>query len=187
MAKKPLPCPTVLRQLLRYEPETGKLFWRERKPFWFRGMKRSELTICLAWNVKYAGKEAMTYTTSYGYLSGAVFEHGLQSHRVIWAIFYGRWPKDQIDHINGNRTDNRIENLREVSSLRNNQNMKRSSLNTSGFTGVSWCRATSKWRASIRVNKKSVSLGYYEKKKDAIKARIAGNAEYGFHPNHGRF
>lgn len=183
---KSLPSPELLRKLLRYEPDTGKLFWRERTPDMFEGNKvRAELG-CARWNGKNAGKQAFTANGSRGYKVGAVFGTMYLAHRVIWAIFYGHWPKDQIDHINGDRTDNRIENLRDVSLAENRKNMKIPSHNSSGIIGVHWHRAASKWTAQIKVDGCTKHLGLFEGINEAIAARKAAEVKYGFHENHGR-
>jgi len=186
MAKKPLPCPTVLRQLLRYEAETGKLFWKERSPIWVKSGKRSSSTQCAVWNAKYAGEEAFKFVTPYGYLSGKVFNKSHLAHRVVWAIFFGAWPSQHIDHINGDRLDNRIKNLRDVSQAENNRNLSLSKINTSGFTGVYWCARDKWWVSKIKVSGRDRFLGNYKHKQDAIDARIQANVRYQFHENHGK-
>lgn len=127
--------------LLRYED--GKLFWkwRDRKLF------DSEWAFTV-WNKRYAGKEAFTYTNG-GYKSGRIYDKGYLAHRVIFCLVYGRWPVSEVDHIDGNPSNNRIENLREVSSSDNSKNMSIMSHNKSGVTGVYFESYTSKWCASI--------------------------------------
>ena len=90
-----------------------------------------------------------------------------------------------IDHINGVKTDNRINNLRLVTRSINLQNASMRCHNTSGFNGVSWHKSTKKWRAQIRVDGKSIHLGVFSNKKDAIAARIKANIKYGFSERHG--
>jgi hypothetical protein len=147
MADKPDITPELCRQLLRYEPETGKLFWKARPASFFAhsfnrwgGIKTAE-TNALIWNRKYAGKEAFT-ANSRGYRTGRMFDWQYFAHRVIWAIVYGEWPVVgmDIDHINGDKSDNRIANLRCVSHQENGQNAKRPNNNTSGRIGVSYNR-----------------------------------------------
>ena len=109
----------------------------------------------------------------------------VQLHRAVFAVVHGRWPTGQIDHIDGDPTNNRIENLREVSGLENQRNMKRYTNNTSGYTGVR--RTTSgKWQALITDNGKRICLGSFEDPADAAAAYRAKADELGYHKNHGR-
>lgn len=178
--------PETLRKLLRYEPDTGKLFWRKRTPDMFSGGYRSPEGNCSAWNARFAGKEAFAFDRGNGYLSGGIFGVLYAAHRVIWAMHHGKWPDDQIDHINGDRTDNRISNIRSVSQAENGKNMKRPSTNTSGVIGVTWDKQTEKWRSGIRVDGKKKCLGRFQCKTAASIARLAAERRYGFHENHGR-
>lgn len=184
MSKTPLPSPETLRKLLRYEPLTGKLFWRVRGVEWFKDGYRSAKGNCANWNAANAGKEAFT-ADSIGYLCGRIFNVGHQAHRVIWAMETGAWPVDEIDHENHNRADNRFKNLKEASRVNNCRNMPLLSTNKSGSVGVIWNEKNKKWIAFIGVNKKKKHLGCFAKISDAIAARKAANIEYNFHENHG--
>lgn len=183
--KKHLPNPDLLRKLLRYEPATGKLFWRERSVDLFTDGRQTAQHNCAAWNGKFAGKEALYTDNGDGYVHGRILNRNYFAHRVIWAITYDEWP-DHIDHVNGIRSDNRIENLRSVSQAENNRNQKRRSTNTSGVCGVSWCKRDGKWVARITSNGKYKCLGYFDDFDDAVSARKAAEEKYGFHRNHGR-
>lgn len=174
MAAKPLPDIDTLHQLLRYEPETGKLFWKERDD------------VRPGWNTRWAGKEAFTAVDGHGYKMGRISYTIFRAHRVIMAMANGEWPTEEVDHINGVRDDNRLSNLRLVSRSENARNLRRPSDNTSGHVGVSWHKASRKWRASIKTNGEQKYLGIFTKKADAIAARNAAEAELGFHRNHGR-
>ena len=177
--------PAVLRELLRYEPETGKLYWLSRSLHHFKSTaKRSAEWNCAAWNAKNAGKEAFTAGGS-GYRSGAIYRRNYGAHRVVWAIVHGMWPK-MIDHINGDPSDNRLENLREVTSAENQKNLKLRSDNTSGRIGVSWDSARKRWSAEIISKGRHLHLGRFRSKSAAIQARKMAEQTHGFHPNHGR-
>lgn len=180
MAKNPLPSPELLRQLLRYEPETGKLFWRERDT---EGSTESWRTDW--WNRRYAGKEALTAISNCGYLKGTVMGAYCKAHRAAWAITNGQWPSDQIDHIDGDKTNNRIANLRVVSNSINQKNRGMQSNNLSGFTGVSWHKVCSKWCATIGVDGRQVHLGTFESLDDAIAARKRAEIGAGYTERHG--
>lgn len=186
MADKALPCPTLLRQLLRYDPETGKLFWKRRSPALFKDSPtRTAAHKCANWNAAYDGKEAFT-AKSHGYPTGAINNQLIKAHRVIWAITHGAWPKGQIDHINGVRWDNRIANLRDVSLTENLRNMPLQKNNTSGVVGVLWYKQTSRWQAQISHEGKSIHLGFYRGIEEASAARRAAEIVLGYHKNHGR-
>ena len=186
MTAEKLLSPTILRKLLRYDPETGKLYWRERASDLFNGGKYSAEHSCAIWNSRFANKEAFTGVIKAGYKVGSIFIHKFRAHRVIWALVHGEWPKGQIDHKNGSRDDNRISNLRVVTHSENAKNQKRSSRNTSGVTGVFWDERRGKWRAVIMGNGKNKYLGRFTDFDEAVAVRKAAEAEYGYHPNHGR-
>ena len=101
-------------------------------------------------------------------------------------MHHGDWPADQIDHINGVRSDNRIENLRAVDQLTNSRNMRRPSDNMSGVVGVWWDKKNWRWVASISVNDKDISLCRTKDFATAVYERKLAEKKYNFHPNHGR-
>jgi len=183
MAREPLPDAALLRQLLRYEPETGKLFWRERTPEMFAGKSRP--AACAAhFNTLFAGKEAFTCVYQ-GYRSGAINGRKVRAHRVIWKMFTGEDPGD-IDHVNGDRGCNQWANLRSVTRADNNLNRPIYKNNKSGVAGVNWNESWGRWMASIRLNGETRYLGGYETIQEAMAARQAAERLLGFHPNHGR-
>lgn len=109
---------------------------------------------------------------STGYRQVSIHSKYYYAHRVAWLITYGRWPHGQIDHINGLRDDNRLENLREVTSAENAQNLRRSHLdNKTGLLGVS--KARGKFLAQITTNGKHKFIGYFKTAKDAHEAYLA--------------
>ena len=186
MAMKPLPCPTVLRQLLRYEPETGKMFYRTAPEWMFDdGPKLAANKRCSKWNKNNAGKLAFSTKHPIGYLVGAVFGRKIYAHRAAWAVQHGEWPAAEVDHKNGCRTDNRLSNLRSVTKAENTRNKFMSSRNASGYTGVAWREDTQKWRAHIGADGKTLHLGVFETLQDALRARKAAEAERGFSKRHG--
>lgn len=175
----------MLRQLLRYEPDTGKLYWLERGVEFFKDGNIGAEYYAAGWNARLAGKEAFTAQARGGYRRGNIFDRPYKAHRVAWALYHGAWPVGEIDHINGDPSDNRIINLRVVSSLENSRNLAIKRNNTSGFCGVSWSKASQKWMAQITVNRKAVYLGLFETWDAAVAARLAANAAYGFSTRHG--
>ena len=125
-----------------------------------------------------------------GYKVGAIsgFKGTYRTHIVIWAMHNNRWPLEgmEIDHINHNKEDNRIENLREVSRVEQNRNMTMNKTNTSGHSGVQFRKQRNKWRAYINEHNKQIPLGHFDTKEQAIAARKKAEVEMGFHPNHGK-
>ena len=181
-----LPTIETLRKLLRYEPDTGKLYWRERNPDMFNSTaKRTAIHACNNWNSKFSGKRAFVTVHNRGYNHGAIVGDMYLAHRVVWTMAYGEWPECEIDHINHNRTDNRLANLRSVTTQGNQRNASISKNNTSGVLGVSFDKSRSKWMASIMVDGKHIYLGRFSCIASAISARESANKKYGFHRNHG--
>lgn len=164
--------PDDLRGLLTYDAETGKLFWKARE------------SVSHGWNARNAGREAFTATRKDGYKWGTIHNHQYLAHRVAFAIHTGSWP-EIIDHINGNRSDNRIENLRSVSMAENGRNGKLRSNNQSGYNGVFWSSRWKKWKAWVSFAGKSYALGAFNCPTAAAIRRVKANQEFGFHPNHG--
>lgn len=170
--------PEYLRERLRYDAETGKLFWREAGPEHFK-LRRTHL----AWNTRFAGKEVGALLAN-GYLYVNLKKQVMLVHRVIWAMVYGYWP-EQVDHINHIRTDNRLCNLREVNVAGNAQNTSLPADNTSGRIGVYWWEDRGVWYAKIQALGKTHHLGYFKDKSGAIAAREEAERRLGFHANHG--
>lgn len=185
MAVRQLPSTGELRQLLRYEPDTGKLFWLSRPLRMFKSGKLTARHKWLLWNSRFAGTEALTATNK-GYRVGAINRQNVCAHRVAWAIMTGEWPDQEIDHINRNRSDNRWDNLRAVDHAENAHNLPLMGSNTSGVCGVSWHQRAGKWRAQINLDDRQRHLGLFTDKADAIAARRAAEIKFGFHPNHGK-
>lgn len=148
-----------LHRLLYYDPG-GELYWRSN------------------------GAEAFTAKWAKKYHGGRVNSVKLLKHQVVWALCNNQWPKYEIDHINGNRFDNRIENLRDVPRYINGRNNCLFKHNTSGIMGVS--KHGSNWRAVIKVNQKYIHLGTFKTIEEAAQARCQAEKKYDFHPNHGR-
>jgi hypothetical protein len=164
----------VLHEVLTCDPENGVLIWKRRDG------------ATPQWNARWAGKEALATVAGNGYKTGEIFAKAYRAHRVIWAMANGKWPDAHIDHINGDKLDNRIENLRDVPQLENWRNQARPKNNVSGVVGVCKVKPSGKWLAYIYVDRKCVRLGLFSCFEDACAARMKAAAEFGFHPNHGR-
>ena len=143
----------TVHQLLDYNPETGELKWKVS-----RGSR------------KVGG---VAGTASNGYLVVRVNGKLYRNHRIIWLWVYGYFPENQIDHINRIRSDNRIDNLREVSQTCNNRNCGMSSNNKSGVTGIHWFTRCSTWQSFIMVDYKRKHLGYHKDLTEAVAHRLA--------------
>ena len=110
-----------------------------------------------------------------------------KAHRLAWLYEHGEWPIGDIDHINHTRGDNMIYNLRTVSRHTNLKNISLRDRNTSGFNGVCWNSKAKRWQSSITINQKTIYLGIFKDKYEAIFARIHANRLYKFHSNHGKY
>jgi len=173
----------IARELLTYSPDTGKLFWKERPVKYFKNPNYAK-----SWNTRWAGKEALTAINrkksgQISRLDGKLLNKDYYTHRIAWLIYYGEWPKNQIDHINQDPTDNRIENLRDVTQAENQKNRTLYNNNTTGYLGVS--KHHGKYRARIRINNIDKHLGYYDTAEEAAAVRAVASINYNFHPNHG--
>lgn len=120
-----------------------------------------------------------------GYIRIKINNKKYQAHRLAWLYVHGKFPPEQIDHINHNRADNRIANLRSVSHQENHRNQSKTNNNTSGFVGINWHKQRNKWRAFITVDQKHIYLGLFTDINDAISARKQAEIDYNFHNNHG--
>lgn len=122
-----------------------------------------------------------------GYLNCWYGGRERRHHHVVWEKANGAIPEGfELDHINGKKDDNRLENLRLVSHKENLKNKARHRNNSSGVTGVGWKKSTGKWRAYVFVGDRQMSLGSYTDWFDAVCARKSADNRYGFHENHGR-
>ena len=148
-----------LRELLSYDPETGDFRCVAKRP----GLKFDRMD----------GRKK-----NQGYLLICVDRYAYSAHRLAWLYVHGKWPADQIDHINGVRDDNRIANLREATHTQNHQNRENSPKNVSGHPGVSRHKMAGKWRAQISHFGKYRHLGVFDSIEDAVEARKAAKAEY---------
>lgn len=107
--------------------------------------------------------------------------------RVVWMIHYGEIPDGmEVDHIDHDRLNDKIENLRLVTRKVNAKNLSKRCDNSSGVTGVTYCKRDNLWQAKINVDGKCLNLGHFRDKQSAINARVEAEERLGFHRNHGK-
>lgn len=129
-----------LAVLVSYDPQTGFLQWKQK-----RHPSQSKIR-----------------TDSHGYQAFYVGKSKCYVHRVAYLLMTGEWPKEQIDHANLCRSDNRWENLRSASPLQNQANKTASCKSASKVKGVDWVESRKKWRAQIRRDGRKITLGYFD-------------------------
>ena len=154
-----------VKEILYYDSETGVFLWKHRDLKHFKSVCSQK-----KWNTRYAGMVAGDIDGK-GYWRIAINRRRYIAHRVAWLYVYGHWPKQTIDHIDGDRLNNRIENLRDVSYTENNQNaryLNGRKDNNCGFLGVTKCN-DNKYHAKIWRNKKTIHLGYHDTPEEAHK------------------
>lgn len=133
-----------------------------------------------------AGCEAGSKDKIDGYVRVKVNSKSYRVHRIVLEMFNGPiGPDKEVDHINHDRSDNRIDNLRLVTKSENQKNKGIAKNNTSGVAGVTWCSKYGKWRARIMIDRKSIHLGRFDTIEQAAKARSDAVDALGFHKNHG--
>lgn len=153
-----------LRCVLKYNFETGVFIWVAKTNM---GRDRTNTV-------------AGCISPRDGYARITIKRRSYLAHRLAWAVYYGEWPTEQIDHINRNRADNRIANLRLATQAQNTQNTPLYKNNKSGAKGV-YRHAWGKWEAYISVNRKRLYLGVYSTFDEAIQARTRAQATYFTH------
>jgi len=140
-----------LKEVLHYDADTGQFTSLRAK-----GRRRHERVGTISKNEHFS------------YLRIRVDYKKYQAHRLAWLYVHGEWPNDGIDHINGDKVDNRISNLRAATHAQNKQNLRKArSDSKSGLLGASWSLALNKWRACIGVDGKKKHLGYFDKAEQA--------------------
>lgn len=145
-----VPCANILRDFFSYNPETGILTWR-------KSTSKS----------KAVGSIAGRPQKPLGYVQVGFLGRVYQAHRLIWVMYYNEDPPRYIDHINMNKSDNRIENLRAATNAENMQNSKARRSNKTGFKGVFLIKTSGRYMANICANKKQIYLGTFSTAEEA--------------------
>jgi len=156
-----------LKEILNYEPESGIFTWLTNSP---RGR---------------IGEQAGSVGDR-NYVWIRINRHPYRAHRLAWLYIHGKFPSMQIDHIDGDPTNNKINNLREVDHKDNQRNAKLRYDNNTGVTGVTWSNRDKCFISGIKVNGKSKHLYRGKCLLDAVAFRKSAEIKYGFHENHGR-
>lgn len=168
------PTAEVVRQLLEYDMETGRLHWLHRSEVFFTGSHDACERKCRMWNGRFAGKEAFVQINRDGYRYGILLNRSYSAHQIAWLIYSGEWstPEMQIDHINGDKTDNRRVNLRLLPREVNLSARVRRSYKNGGGRGICFNKGNNKWQVSVPVGQgKSRYIGCFSSKEDAVRAR----------------
>lgn len=168
-----------VRQCFSYNADTGDLIWRQRPLEHFK-TKRG----CGVFNAMFCGKAAGSEQN--GYIRSKIDGRLYANHRIIWLMVNGVLTKDEIDHINHDRADNRLCNLRNVSRSENQKNRSKRKDNTSGVTGVFLRKDSSKWQVLLGCSNKLNNFGCFDNFDDAVIAVENAKQTHGFHENHGK-
>jgi hypothetical protein len=153
-----------LKKVLKYNPESGHFTWRvDVAP---RAMKGQT-----------AGNPKKGRYTKISFQNESYY-----AHHIAWRFVYGYWPTGEIDHIDGDPSNNRISNLRDVTRQENKKNVKLQSNNKTGVSGVSFDKRIKRW--IVKLGKKYI--GCYQSEGEAIEKRKQVEVENGYHENHGR-
>lgn len=150
-----------LKELFNYDPITGIVTRKITKNY---NAKQGDKVGCL----------------SQGYLVATVDGKRYLLHRLIWLYVYNDFPK-MLDHIDRNKLNNQINNLRSVNAQQNQQNKTKQTNNKSGYKGVNWDKNRNKWFSCIQHKGKTIALGRYDNVKDAYRAYCFAASKYHTH------
>lgn len=158
--------PELLSELVSYDPDTGSFKWKRRDRRHFKSDRAYS-----SWHARYLDMPAFNISGGNGYMYGNVLGRGMLAHRAAWVLSHKKWPDHFIDHINGNRSDNRLSNLRDVTTAMNNRNVRPKINGQSQYLGVFPGNSARKsWTSGISVGGKKVHLGTFENEECAARA-----------------
>lgn len=149
-----------LKQNLKYDPETGIFVW------------------IVSSNGRIQIGDVAGGIDGKGYSHIQIYRKLYRSHRLAWLYVYGKFPSHALDHIDGNKTNNKISNLRECTLSENSKNIKMNKNNKSGFKGVSWSKCANKWMATGKIDGKPHYLGLFINPEEASNAYQEFSKQY---------
>jgi hypothetical protein len=156
-----------LKSILDYDLDTGIFTWKVSKA------NRTKVGDVAGWSYN-------------GYREIEINNKAYKAHRLAWLYVYGEMPKNLVDHVDGNRSNNKISNLREATYQENSENYKTPKTNKSGVKNVSWYKSLNKWVVSISIRKTKKTVGYYDDLELAELVAIEARNKYrGEFANHG--
>lgn len=155
-----------LKELLYYNPQFGIFVWINDRA---RGLKGS-----------IAGR-----VNNGGYTQIGIDSKRYNAHRLVFLYIDGKFPENEVDHINHKRSDNRLLNLRKATKTENSKNRVLSKSNKSGFHGIFFIEKIGRWKVDISINGERKTIGSFKCKEDAIRARKNAEIIHGYHKNHG--
>jgi hypothetical protein len=162
-SEKSIENPEKIKDLLKYDPITGVFIWIGKS-----ASRANRVKI---------GSKAGSYDPK-GYIIISIFKVRILAHRLAWYFVHGEFPKNNIDHINCDPSDNRIENLRDISQAINSQNSRTARVNNkSGYLGVHFSKVSNKWTSQITIDRKCKSLGFFKSPEEAHKAYLKAKRE----------
>lgn len=162
-SEKSIENPEKIKDLLKYDPDTGIFTWIGKSATRANRTKVGSQAGSLAQN---------------GYTIISIFGNRILAHRLAWFFVYNKFPDYNIDHINGNPNDNRIENLRDISQALNSQNARKPRTNNkSGYLGVHFSKVSNKWTSQITIDRKCKSLGFFKTPEEAYTAYLRAKRE----------
>lgn len=169
-----------IQKLVHYDPTTGVFTWKERGLEHFPNERIKKI-----WNTKFAGKQVGS-KTKFGYFETTIKGVKWLLHRLAWFYVHGKLPEDNIDHKNQDKSDTRIDNLRDATESENMKNRKLSSNNESGQHGVWYHKRNQKWIVNTYHEGKTKYHGSFDNKEEAIMTRKKLEKELDFSVNHGK-
>jgi hypothetical protein len=174
-----MPSQEYLLRCFEYDFVTGSLHWRNRPLHHFKDSRAHAI-----WNTRWSNKVALACIGKNGYKHGSLNGKRVYAHRIVYKLLNGTEP-DVVDHNDGNKLNNSVDNLNNGSTSDNMKNAKKPINNTSGVVGVCWNVTNKKWHAQIGDNG-AKSLGHFDDFEEAVAVRKKAEIKLGFHVNHGR-